>query len=133
MQADPAIESPIMDKLSAATIAALVLAALYGLTSLTGGIIGYVKAGSLVSIVAGSISGVLLLACAVDMSWYPTWSLVGALVIALALTGQFAPRAIGLTEKSARTVDYVMTIGGIAVIVAAAIALTMLLRSPSKP
>jgi uncharacterized membrane protein (UPF0136 family) len=117
-----------MDKLSASLVAALVLAALYGLTSLIGGIIGYVSKGSVPSIVAGSISGVLLLLCAAAMSWYPIASLVGALIVSLALTGRFAPKAFGLTEKTAGTVDYVMTAGGIAVIVAAVIALIVLLR-----
>ena len=39
---------------------AAVVAALYGIFSLAGGIIGYVKAKSTASLVAGSLSGVLL-------------------------------------------------------------------------
>ena len=37
---------------------------LFGVLTIAGGIVGYVKAGSVVSIIAGSITGVLLLVAA---------------------------------------------------------------------
>jgi len=121
-----------MDKLSASSMVALVLAALYGLTSLVGGIIGFVKAGSVPSIVAGGISGLLLLGCAAAMSSYPKASLITSLVVAVALIGNFEPRVFGLSDKPAGAVHYVMTAGGVVVVIATAIALVVLLNSSPK-
>jgi uncharacterized membrane protein (UPF0136 family) len=42
-------------------------ALLYGLLTIVGGVIGYMKAGSMVSIIAGGISGALILASAVAL------------------------------------------------------------------
>ena len=42
---------------------AAAVVALYGLFSLIGGIIGYVKAKSTASLIAGSLSGIVLLIC----------------------------------------------------------------------
>jgi uncharacterized membrane protein (UPF0136 family) len=122
-----------MEKHFASTIMALAITALYGLTALLCGIIGYVKAGSLPSLIAGGISGILLLACAAAMNRYHTPSLFGALIVALALMGKFAPKAIGLADKPAGTVDYVMTAGGIAVLATALLALVISFRPSSGP
>lgn len=65
----------------------------FGVLTIAGGVMGYVKAGSMASIIAGSISGLLLL-----VSGY----LIGAgkvqpglilgVVLCLALAGQFFPK-----------------------------------------
>ncbi len=44
----------------------------YGIVSLVGGLIGYFKAGSKVSLISGGISGILLLTDASEKS--PLWS-----------------------------------------------------------
>ena len=62
---------------------------LYGLFSLVGGAIGYVKAGSRASLAAGSASGLLLLLCAFGIQQGRVAAAIGSLAIALALGGRF--------------------------------------------
>jgi uncharacterized membrane protein (UPF0136 family) len=112
-------------------LAAAALVGLFGLTSLVGGTIGYVKAGSMASILAGGISGILLILCAGGIFRMPTPSLIGAIVVSLALAGRFGPKALGLSEKAAGPVDYIMTVGGAAVIVLCAAALFLAPKPPS--
>ena len=63
--------------------------AIYGGVSLVGGIIGYVKAKSTASLVAGSICGVILLGCARAMMGGSRAAAVGSVVVALLLGGRF--------------------------------------------
>jgi len=65
---------------------------IFGILTIAGGIIGYVKAGSTVSIIAGSISGVLLLLAAWLMPEHRAAGLVVALVVSLLLAAQFIPK-----------------------------------------
>ena len=69
---------------------AAVVVGFYGAFSLVGGVIGYVKAKSQASLVAGSVSGALLLVCAYGIHQGNRAAAVGALLIALALGGRFA-------------------------------------------
>jgi len=64
----------------------------FGILTIAGGIIGYVKAGSMASIIAGSISGVLLLLAAWLMPEHQAAGLVVALVVSLLLAAQFIPK-----------------------------------------
>ena len=95
-------------------------AGLYGLIALTGGIIGFAKAGSLASLIAGGISGLILIASAAFVARSPKRALTVALVVSIGLVGRFLPKAIG-SELNA--VALVMTLGGILVLVACAVAL----------
>jgi uncharacterized membrane protein (UPF0136 family) len=70
----------------AAGIGALV----YGLISIIGGLIGYINKGSKPSLIAGGISGLLLLLCHFGIHHGQTWGLIGALIIPLLLVGRFA-------------------------------------------
>ena len=63
----------------------------FGVLTIAGGIVGYVKAGSVVSIIAGSISGVLLLIGAFILPQYRIAGLVVALIVSLLLAGRFIP------------------------------------------
>jgi len=65
---------------------------IFGILTIAGGIVGYVKAGSMASIIAGSISGVLLLLSAWLMPEHQAAGLVVALVISLLLAAQFVPK-----------------------------------------
>jgi uncharacterized membrane protein (UPF0136 family) len=64
----------------------------FGLLTIAGGIIGYVKAGSVPSIIAGSITGVLLLVAAFLLPEHRTTGLATAFIISLLLAGQFVPK-----------------------------------------
>ena len=66
----------------------------FGLLTIVGGVMGYVKAGSAASIIAGSISGILLLLAAFLMPGNPAVGLVLALVVSVALAGRFVPAFI---------------------------------------
>ena len=106
------------------------ITALYGLISLIGGYIGYAKAGSTASLIAGGISGVLLLLCAGGVFVRPTWSLIGALVVSLALVGRFASVLAKESDHLGQVLNegkgitaYVMITCGALVVAAAGLAL----------
>lgn len=65
---------------------------IFGLLTIVGGIIGYVKAGSVASIVAGGIAGILLLVAAFLLPEHRVAGLATALVISLVLAAQFLPK-----------------------------------------
>ena len=67
----------------------VIVVASYGLFSLAGGVIGYLKAKSTASLLAGSLCGVLLLLCAYGIGQASRAALAGSLLIALALGGRF--------------------------------------------
>lgn len=64
---------------------------LFGVLTIAGGIVGYTSKGSVASIVAGSISGLLLLLAGYLIGANPTAGLVLGLVVSLLLGGRFAP------------------------------------------
>ena len=66
----------------------------FGILTIAGGVIGYVKAGSMPSIIAGSISGMLLLVAAFLLPDYRVAGLATGLIVALLLAGQFIPKFI---------------------------------------
>jgi uncharacterized membrane protein (UPF0136 family) len=66
----------------------------FGLLTIAGGIIGYVKAGSLPSIIAGAIAGILLLIAAFLLPENQLWGLGLALFTSLLLAAQFVPKFI---------------------------------------
>jgi uncharacterized membrane protein (UPF0136 family) len=92
------------------------LAGIYGLTSLTGGTIGYVKAGSLASLIAGGVAGVILLVSAMVALRKPMVGQLIALLVSLVLVGRFTKAAFGQQQISA--IAAVMIGGGLAVLIA---------------
>lgn len=91
------------------------LAGAYGLIALIGGLIGFIKAGSVASLVAGGGSGVLLIVGAALVARKPKVGLILSLVVSLLLLGRFASTAIAAGGPS--TLALVMIIGGLAVII----------------
>ncbi len=69
-------------------VAATVVAT-YGVLSVVGGVIGYRKANSTASLIAGSVSGGLLLVCAYGIGQDSRTAAFGSLVIAFALGARF--------------------------------------------
>jgi uncharacterized membrane protein (UPF0136 family) len=65
---------------------------LFGALTIAGGVIGYVKAGSVPSIVAGVITGVLLIASGFLLPDHRAAALTIALITSLLLAGQFIPK-----------------------------------------
>jgi uncharacterized membrane protein (UPF0136 family) len=66
----------------------------FGILTIAGGVIGYVKAASVPSIVAGSITGVLLLVAAFLLPEHRAVGLATAFVISLVLAAQFVPKFV---------------------------------------
>jgi uncharacterized membrane protein (UPF0136 family) len=64
---------------------------IFGLLTLVGGVIGYVKAGSTASIVAGAISGIALIVAAYLLPGNVALGLIIAGVVSIALAGRFIP------------------------------------------
>ncbi len=67
---------------------------LYGLLAAVGGILGYVKAGSKVSLISGVVSGVLLLGLGVLQLQGIPWATPSALALVLGLVGVFCARLV---------------------------------------
>lgn len=63
----------------------------FGILTIVGGVIGYVKAGSGVSIISGSIAGILLLVAAYVLPEHLRTGLVIVLIVSLLLAGRFIP------------------------------------------
>jgi uncharacterized membrane protein (UPF0136 family) len=92
---------------------------LFGVLTIAGGIVGYVKAGSVASIVAGSITGVLLLVAAFLLPEHRSAGLATALVISLLLAVQFVPKFLQTGRvMPAGMMSILSVIGVIAAIVA---------------
>ncbi len=91
----------------------------FGLLTIAGGIVGYVKAGSVASIIAGSITGVLLLVGAFLLPEHRAVGLVTAFIISLLLAAQFIPKFLRTgTVMPAGMMSILSVIGIIAAIIA---------------
>ena len=66
----------------------------FGILTIAGGVVGYVKAGSLPSIIAGSITGVLLLVAAFLLPEHRAVGLATAFIVSLLLAAQFVPKFV---------------------------------------
>src|ERR1043166_7838966 len=91
----------------------------FGVLTVAGGIVGYVKAGSIASVIDGSITGVLLLVAAVLLPEHRAIGLATAFIISLLLAAQFVPKFIRTGRvMPAGMMSILIVIGVIAAIVA---------------
>ena len=98
----------------------VIIVGLYGLLSLVGGVIGYAKAKSAASLIAGSISGVILIACAAGLQQGQPYAAIAALIVSLALGGRF----FGVWRLKRRVMpDLLMVLGAALTVIAAGSAL----------
>ncbi|GEM_PF-608337 len=94
--------------------------ALYSIVSLLGGIMGYVKAKSRISLVTGSVAGLLLLGCAYGISSGSRSAAMAAIIMALLLGGRFA----GTWRRTHRVMpDLIMMVLGFVTLVTVGLAL----------
>jgi uncharacterized membrane protein (UPF0136 family) len=99
--------------------AARIYFTVFGVLTVAGGIVGYVKAGSMASIIAGSITGVLLIVAAFVLPQYHLIGLAIAFIISLLLAAQFVPKFIRTGRvMPAGTMSILSVIGIIVAIVA---------------
>jgi uncharacterized membrane protein (UPF0136 family) len=91
----------------------------FGALTIIGGIVGYIKAGSVASIIAGSITGVLLLVAAFLLPEHRMVGLATALIVSLLLAAQFVPKFLRTGRvMPAGMMSILSVIGIIAAIVA---------------
>ncbi len=90
----------------------------FGLLTIAGGVMGFVSAKSRASLIAGSVSGVLLIVASVLMRVHPVAGMLLAIIVSVLLAGKFIPDFI---HKKA------LVPGGLmALLSAASIALTLI-------
>ena len=92
---------------------------IFGALTIIGGIIGYVKANSLPSIIAGSITGVLLLVAGSLLSSHRVIGLATAFVVSLLLAAQFVPKFIRTGKVMPAGLMSILSVIGIVVAVIA--------------
>jgi uncharacterized membrane protein (UPF0136 family) len=98
--------------------AAKVYFIVFGLLTIAGGIIGYVKAGSVASIIAGAITGVLLLVAAFLLPDHRVPGLTIALIVSVLLAAQFVPKFLRTgTVMPAGVMSLLSLIGIVAAVV----------------
>lgn len=87
---------------------------IFGVLTIAGGIIGYASKGSVPSIIAGSIAGVLLLVGAFLLPNHLVAGLAIALVMSLVLAGQFIPKFIQTGKAMPAGMMSILSVIGIA-------------------
>jgi uncharacterized membrane protein (UPF0136 family) len=92
---------------------------IFGALTIIGGIIGYVKAGSLPSIIAGGITGVLLLVAGWILPSNRTIGLAIAFFVSLFLAAQFVPKLIRTAKVMPAGLMSILSVIGIVVAIAA--------------
>jgi uncharacterized membrane protein (UPF0136 family) len=63
----------------------------FGVLTIIGGIMGYVKAKSVISIVSGTISGAILIAASILLPAHPIGAGAAGLCVSVLLAGKFVP------------------------------------------
>ena len=93
-------------------VLAIVIA--FGIFNLAGGLIGFLKAGSKASLIAGSLAGIVLLLCAYGMTEGNSLAPIASLIVALLLGGRF----FGTWMKNRRVMpDLLMILFSAAVVI----------------
>ena len=92
---------------------------IFGILTIAGGIVGYVKAGSAPSIIAGSITGVLLLIGAWILPEHQVAGLITVLIVSLLLAAQFVPKFIRTGKAMPAGMMSILSVIGIIVAIVA--------------
>ena len=92
---------------------------IFGLLTIIGGVIGFVKAGSTASIIAGSISGVLLFVAALLLPQNLAVGLILAGVVSILLAGKFVPAFLKTGQAMPAGLMSVLSVLGVIVAIVA--------------
>jgi uncharacterized membrane protein (UPF0136 family) len=92
---------------------------IFGVLTITGGIIGYVSKGSVPSIIAGTITGILLLVAAFLLPGHSGVALIIALAVSLLLAAQFVPKLIRTGQIMPAGMMSILSVLGIIAAIAA--------------
>ena len=91
----------------------------FGLLTIAGGAMGYVKAGSTISLIAGAISGILLIVAALLLPSHAVIALVLGGFISLLLAVQFVPAFVRTGKMMPAGMMSLLSILGIVFAIAA--------------
>lgn len=91
----------------------------FGALTIVGGIIGYVKAGSVPSIIAGAITGLLLIIAAFLLPEHRAVGLATAFFVSLLLAAQFVPKLIRTGKMMPAGMMSILSVIGIVVAIVA--------------
>jgi len=91
----------------------------FGALTIVGGIIGYVKAGSLPSIIAGAITGVLLLVAGSLLPEHRAAGIATAFVVSFLLAAQFVPKFIRTGKMMPAGMMSILSVIGLVVAIVA--------------
>jgi|SRR5947207_662658 len=92
---------------------------IFGLLTIIGGVIGFVKAGSTASIIAGSISGILLFVAAFLLPQNLAVGLILAGVVSILLAGRFVPAFLKTGQAMPAGLMSVLSVLGVIVAIVA--------------
>ena len=92
---------------------------IFGLLTIIGGVIGFVKAGSTASIIAGSISGILLCVAAFLLPQNLAIGLILAGVVSILLAGRFVPAFLKTGQAMPAGLMSVLSVLGVIVAIVA--------------
>jgi uncharacterized membrane protein (UPF0136 family) len=92
---------------------------IFGALTIIGGVIGYVKAHSVPSIIAGSITGILLLIAGYILPEHRAAGLVTALIVSILLAAQFVPKLIRTGKVMPAGLMSILSVIGIIVVLVA--------------
>jgi len=92
---------------------------IFGLLTIAGGIMGYVKARSVVSVIAGAITGILLIVAGFILPEHRELGLALALLTSAILAAQFIPRALRTRRIMPGGIMSILSVIGIAIAIAA--------------
>ncbi len=90
---------------------------IFGLLTIVGGLIGYLKAGSSISLISGALAGILLLTAAWVLPSNPAVGLSIGLIVSLLLAGRFVPSFLATQKMMPAGVMAVFSLIGIFVAV----------------
>jgi len=90
---------------------------IFGLLTILGGVMGYVRAGSTASIIAGSVSGILLLAAAFLLPNNVVVGLVLAGLVSILLAGRFLPAFLKTGSLMPAGLMAVLSVIGVVVVI----------------
>ena len=92
---------------------------IFGVLTIIGGVIGYVKAGSTASIIAGSVAGILLLVAAFILPGNAMAGLALAGIVSILLAGRFVPAFFKTHQMMPAGLMSVLSVIGIVVTIVA--------------
>lgn len=92
---------------------------IFGILTIAGGIIGYVKAASVPSLIAGGITGILLVVAAFLLPEHRAAGLATAFIVSLLLAAQFVPKFLRTGRAMPAGMMSILSVIGIIVAIVA--------------